>query len=187
MIDASTVSGRIAALNFSRDDAVLSTEIGGLEPRPLEFAHCIRTALCSVFWVMMCLPLALLKFAAPLIARLFPSVAPEVRTISFGSARSDSATCARACSTLPPPSSQSVRPAGRVAEVLRQERNHLLGDARIDRRSGRIVEIDRQPHAATFSSLGFCVDLSVCLKSLMTDTGLPLWWATRSARLTDER
>jgi len=37
--------------------------------------------------------------AAPLIARLLPSVAPEVQTISLGSALINAATCSRASST----------------------------------------------------------------------------------------
>ena len=45
-----------------------------------------RTALCSVAAVTRWLPFRLRWASAPLIARLFASVAPEVKTISFGSA-----------------------------------------------------------------------------------------------------
>ena len=58
-----------------------------------------RVALCSVFCVIRCLPRVLLNCAAPLMARLLPSVAPEVHTISFGSAPIRAATWPRASST----------------------------------------------------------------------------------------
>src|SRR5574341_2028087 len=74
---------------------------------------------------------------------------------------------------------ERVRAARGVAEEFREVRNHLRRDAGIDRGRRRVVEVDRQLHAATFSS-GF-------LKSLITATGLPLWCATRSASVTDER
>ena len=47
----------------------------------------------------MCLPLRVLKCAAPLIARLLASVAPLVHTISRGSALIKAATCLRAVLT----------------------------------------------------------------------------------------
>src|SRR5437764_7744217 len=74
---------------------------------------------------------------------------------------------------------ERVRAARRVAEELGEVRDHLLRHARIDRRGRGIVEVDRQLHAATFSSRW--------RKSLITATGLPLWCATRSASVTDER
>ncbi len=57
------------------------------------------TALCSVTSVMMWLPFSRYMWAAPLIARLFDSVAPLVKTISFAVAPISAATCLRATST----------------------------------------------------------------------------------------
>jgi hypothetical protein len=45
------------------------------------------------------LALARVEVAAPLMARLFDSVAPDVQTISLGSALTSFATCSRASST----------------------------------------------------------------------------------------
>src|SRR5207302_9445631 len=73
---------------------------------------------------------------------------------------------------------ESVRAARRIAEVLREVRNHLVGDAPIDRSRRRIIKVDRKLHAATFSE---------GLKSLITATGLPLWCTTTSASVTDGR
>src|SRR6185436_6757756 len=72
---------------------------------------------------------------------------------------------------------EGVRAARGVAEDLGEVRDHLLRHARVDGRGRGIVEIDGQLHyAATFS-----------LKSLMTETCLPVWCATRSASVTEER
>ena len=67
--------------------------------------HGSSTALCSWDAVMMWPrpvvpsgPRAYMR-AAPLIARLFPSVAPEVQMISFGFAPIRAAACSRAWST----------------------------------------------------------------------------------------
>ncbi|MCY1548090.1 hypothetical protein D9M68_841780 [compost metagenome] len=57
------------------------------------------TALCSVATVIRCLPLPRWKCAVPLMARLLDSVAPEVQTISRGSALISEHTCSRASST----------------------------------------------------------------------------------------
>ncbi len=43
---------------------------------------------CSIAVVMMCFPRRLFARAAPKMARLFDSVPPEVKMISFGSQRS---------------------------------------------------------------------------------------------------
>jgi hypothetical protein len=56
-------------------------------------------ALCSVFTVIRCLPLSLLKWATPFSARLIDSVAPEVQISSRGSQLTSAATCPRAFST----------------------------------------------------------------------------------------
>lgn len=58
-----------------------------------------RTALCSMADVTMWRPWSACAATAPLIARLSDSVAPEVQTISRGSALMRSATWTRACST----------------------------------------------------------------------------------------
>ena len=57
------------------------------------------TALCSVTAVMMWLPFSRYISATPLMARLLDSVAPLVKTISFGLAPIRSAICLRALST----------------------------------------------------------------------------------------
>jgi hypothetical protein len=63
------------------------------------FLHVSMTALCSVTHVMMWFPFSRYISATPLIARLFDSVAPLVKMISFGLAPIRSATCLRAVST----------------------------------------------------------------------------------------
>ncbi len=55
--------------------------------------------MCSVASVMMWLPLGRSALATPLIARLFDSVAPLVKMISFALAPMSAATCRRAAST----------------------------------------------------------------------------------------
>src|SRR6185503_21353370 len=77
---------------------------------------------------------------------------------------------------------ERMRAARRVAEDLREVRDHLLRDPRVDRRSRRVVEIDRQLHgyAAAFSS-------GALRNTLICATCLPFWCATRSASDTDER
>ena len=57
------------------------------------------TALCSVCAVMMWLPRSLWNSAAPLIARLSDSVAPDVQTISLPDAPISAPTWSRAAST----------------------------------------------------------------------------------------
>ena len=57
------------------------------------------TALCSVAAVTRWFPFRLRAGSTPLIARLLASVAPEVKTISLGSAPIKAATCSRARST----------------------------------------------------------------------------------------
>ena len=60
-----------------------------------------RTALCSTSVVMMCLPFAPCISTAPLMARLMPSVEPDVKMISFGEAPIREAICLRELSTAP--------------------------------------------------------------------------------------
>ena len=105
------------------------------------------TALCSVTHVMMWLPFSRYISATPLIARLFDSVAPLVKMISFGFAPIRSATCLRAVSTASSASQPNawLRLAG-VAEVLGEVRQHRLEHPRIDGRRGVIVHVDRKLH-----------------------------------------
>ena len=55
-----------------------------------------RTALCSEAAVTRCLPRRIEAWATPLMARLFDSVAPDVKMISRASAPMARATCSRA-------------------------------------------------------------------------------------------
>src|SRR5450432_2908508 len=80
-----------------------------------------RTALCSVWAVMMWLPRSLWNSATPLMARLSDSVAPDVLL------------------GRPP---EAVRAAGRVAEDLGEVRQHRLDDARVHLRRRVIVHVD---------------------------------------------
>ena len=89
-------------------------------------------------------------------ARLLPSVAPEVQTISFGSALISAATCPRASSTA----SSAFQPNAceRLAALPKCSVRYGIifsRHARIDRRGRGVVEVDRQLHAATFSAATF--------------------------------
>ncbi len=87
--------------------------------------------------------------AAPLIARLFDSVAPDVNTISLASAPIARATCSSSMldrlGRLP---AKPMRDARRIAVNLCEIRNHGLDDPGIGPRRRVIVEVDRiGPHA----------------------------------------
>ena len=99
--ETSTVSGRSAALSTSRSSRPSACTSSTLTSKPSRSSSRIvsSTALCSVFSVIRCRPRDWWKRAAPLIARLLDSVAPEVQTISRGSAPISEATCSRAIST----------------------------------------------------------------------------------------
>ena len=80
-------------------------------------------------------------------ARLSDSVAPEVKTISLSDAPISAATCLRAFSTAASAFQPNDVVAGRgVAEVLREVRQHRLEHARVERRGGVVVHVDRQLH-----------------------------------------
>ena len=102
-----------------------------------------RIALCSVAAVMMWLPFSAYISATPLSARLFDSVAPLVKTISFAVAPIRLATCLRAFSVAS--SASQPKLWLRLAELPKmfgQVRPHRLKHARIDRRGGVVVHVD---------------------------------------------
>jgi hypothetical protein len=82
--DTSAVSGRIAARSASRSTRPRPSTPSTVTSQPSCSRYFIgsSTALCSVAQVIRCLPLSRYMRAAPRIARLFDSVAPEVNTIS---------------------------------------------------------------------------------------------------------
>jgi hypothetical protein len=89
--------GRLQHLEV--DQAVfLDVEVGGLEAFPLEFAHGVEHGLVLGLDGDDACPCRS-RCAAPLIARLLDSVAPEVQMISLGSALTSFATSSRASST----------------------------------------------------------------------------------------
>jgi hypothetical protein len=99
--DTSTVRSEIERRSPSR-----STNPSGDTPSTVSFhPSCSSrrqessTDLCSVATVMMWSPRSRIARAAPLIARLFDSVAPLVKTISPAEALSSDAIFARAAST----------------------------------------------------------------------------------------
>ena len=105
--------------------------------------HGSRTARCSVTDRDDVPAVCGRRAASPLIARLFDSVAPLVNTTSRNRAPMSAATCSRALfdglAGLP---AERMIPARRVAEVLREKRQHGIEHARIDRSRRVGVEID---------------------------------------------
>ncbi len=108
-----------------------------------------RTALCSEAAVTRWLPRRVAARASPLIARLFDSVAPEVKTISRASAPMARATCSRARSTASAASQPNrCETLAGIAVKLSEIRNHGLDDPGIGPRRRMIVKVDRvRPHA----------------------------------------
>ena len=108
-----------------------------------DFSRCLHvssTALCSVTAVMMWLPFSRYISATPLSARLFDSVAPEVKIISFAVAPISFAICyARSLHRLFRLPAEAVVAARRVAELRRQIRQHRLKHPRIERRRRMVV------------------------------------------------
>src|SRR2546427_2473207 len=162
------------------DDAVfLDLEVGGLEPLALELADRVQHRLVLGLLRDDVLALGLVEVGRALdgeIVALGRARRPHDLLRVGVEQRSDMA--ARLLDRRLGLPAESVRAARGIAEILREVRNHLLGDAAIDRSRRRIVKVDRKLHAATFSE---------GLKSLMTATGLPLWCATRSASVTEDR
>ena len=106
MIETRTVrSASTAAIESTATRPVSSqgTTVTSQPSRPSRFIVS-STALCSAAEVTRWLPFRFRAWAAPLIARLFDSVAPDVKTISLGSAPIAPATCCRARSTASPAS-----------------------------------------------------------------------------------
>ena len=101
--------------------------------------------MCSAAEVTRWLPFRFMAWAAPLIARLFDSVAPEVKMISlgFGPDRAGDlfAGLLDRLAGLP---AKPVRDAGRVAVDLREIRQHRLDNPRVGPRRRMVVEIDGQ-------------------------------------------
>ena len=75
------------------------------QPRSPSRLNESSTDLCSVTTVIRCIPRSRERLRRPLIARLFDSVAPLVKTISFERAPMSAATCSRAASTASAPPS----------------------------------------------------------------------------------
>ena len=113
--------------------------------------------MCSVTSVMMWSPFSRYISATPLMARLSLSVAPEVKTISFG-VRADQARdlLAGMLHRLLGLPAKRVIAAGGVAELLREVGQHRLHYARVHRRGGVVVHVDRQLHAVR--CVGFRTD-----------------------------
>ena len=132
------------------------------------------TALCSVTWVMMWFPRSRYISAMPLIARLFDSVAPEVKMISLAVAPISLAICSRAFSTAASAShpNEWLRLAA-FPNIVVKIRHHRLQHARIERRGRVIVHIYRQMHACRHadSSIGGCAHcFSTLLLRICCDT-----------------
>ena len=101
------------------------------------------TAWCSTGEVTIRWPRALPAQAAPLSARLFASVPPEVKTISRGSAfRRLRDALVRLVERGPGLAPERVR-GRRVAELLGEERQHRLERLGAERRRRGVVEVDR--------------------------------------------
>ena len=100
------------------------------------------TAWCSTDEVTIRWPRALPAQAAPLSARLFASVPPDVKTISRGSALSRAARRSWA-SSRPARAARPNACADGVAERLGQERQHRVEDLAAQRRRRGVVEVDR--------------------------------------------
>ncbi len=106
---------------------------------------------------MMWLPRSRYISAMPLMARLFDSVAPEVKMISLAVAPMSLAICSRAFSTaafgFP---AEAVVAAGGVAEDARQVGHHGLEHARVERRGRVVVHVDGQLDALGKRLVGVC-------------------------------
>ena len=90
-----------------------------------------------------CFPLRSARSAIPRMARLLLSVAPLVKTISFGWAPIAAAMDARAAiDRLLGRPAETVAGAAGVAEDLGEIGQHRLQHPRIDRGGGVVVEVD---------------------------------------------
>ena len=107
------------------------------------------TAWCSTAEVTIRWPRALPAQAAPLSARLFASVPPEVKTISRASAFRRAATRSWASSSAARAGAPEAVRRARVAERLGQERQHRVEDLAPERGRRRVVEVDRHGRDCT--------------------------------------
>ena len=152
LFTAMTLTSRVGVCSASRSVSGSSSPSDptgrntGSNPSAARSATDSRTHLCSVATVRSAgarFPRLAAIRAAPLIAMLFDSVAPEVKMISRASAAISSATCARACFDgrfrL---AAHHVLHAMGVAVVLREPRQHRFDYARVTPRGGLIIEID---------------------------------------------
>ena len=96
-----------------------------------------RSSCVTIRW-----PRALPAQAAPLSARLFASVPPDVKTSSRGSALSRGASSSCASSRAAPGTPAEGVGRRRVPECLAEERQHRLERPRAERGRGGVVEID---------------------------------------------
>ena len=101
MTETRMVSGVIAARSSSRSMKPSRSTPSHVTRQPSLFSRLNEssTDLCSVTTEIRWLPRSRSDCAVPLIARLFDSVAPLVKQISFEPAPMSSATCSRAAST----------------------------------------------------------------------------------------
>ena len=143
------VSGRSAALNASRSMQPVRqhVEVGRLEALALELAHRVERRLVLGLHGDDVLALVLVEVRRALqreVDRLGRARRPDDLLRVAVHQRRD--LVARLLDRLLGVPAERVRARRGVAEVLGQVRDHLLRDARIDRRGRRIVEIDRHLH-----------------------------------------
>jgi hypothetical protein len=79
-------------------------------------------------------------------ARLLDSVAPEVQTISLGSALTSAATCSRASSTAASASQPKLCERDAGLPNFDQVGNHFFRNARVDRGGCRVIQVDGEFH-----------------------------------------
>ncbi len=145
MIETRTVRSVIAASTDSAE--TWPVDVGGRkvtsQPSRARRRRGSSTARCSAAEVMMWLPFFLRWGREPLRARLFDSVAPEVKTISFGSApiRVGDLLAGRLDGGLGVPA-EAVGDAGGVAVNLGEIGQHRRDDAGVGAGRGVVVEID---------------------------------------------
>ena len=100
-------------------------------------------------------------------ARLFDSVAPLVQTISRGSAPISSATWTRAFSTLLRLPSPGMAAGCGIAKVLAQPGNHGVHNARVHRRGGTVVKVNRKVGSHVHGWLGQIFGLAIAMQRLV--------------------
>ena len=143
--DTTLVSGRSAASNRARSSSPSGrdVEVRDLEAFALELAHRVERRLVLGLDRDEVLALVLVEMRGALereVDRLGRARRPhEFLRVAVDERRDFRARFLDRRLGLP---AERVRARRRVAEVLRQVRNHLLRDARIDRRGRRVVEVD---------------------------------------------